>query len=142
MKQLVPFAVIIILIGAVMFFLQDDYEGPFGPDYRSEASDSFWDAVLYVEEDNGEYDIGVRLEANEETINPEDVEAIEFFVDSSTIGFFYQDLDVDDFDGTVDYSESCSACENLTHIEARVLVNWSDQETRSSQYQFSLVLDD
>lgn len=142
MKQLVPFAVIILLIGAVIFFMQDDYEGPFGPDYSSEASDSFWDAVLYVNEDNGEFDIGIRLELIAENINPENIEAIEIFVDSSAIGFFYQELELDEFDGTVDYSEPCSACENISQIEARVLVNWSDQETRSSQYQFSLSLDE
>lgn len=125
-----------------MYFMQDDYEGPFNPEYRSSSSDDFWNAVLYVDEDNDEYKIGVRLEHNEETINPEDIEAIEFFVDSSTIGFFYQELELADFDGTVDYSEECLPCANLNQIEARVLVNWRGEESRSAQYQFSLNLDD
>lgn len=125
-----------------MFFMQDDYEGPFSPDYSSESSDSFWDAVLYVNEENEDYEIGVRLEHNEEAINPDEIEAIEFFVDSSTIGFSHQELELTDFDGTLDYSEPCAACGNLSQIEARILVNWRGEENRSAQYQFSLNLDE
>ncbi|WP_147804143.1 hypothetical protein [Alkalicoccus halolimnae] len=143
MKQLIPFVVIIAIVAAVMFFLQDDYEGPFSPDYRSEASDSFWDAALYINEADEGYEVGVRLEHNDETINPDDIEALEFFVDSSNVSFFYQELELEDFDGTVNYSEMCTHCENLTQLEARVLVNWQDSEmTRSTQYQFSILLDE
>ncbi|WP_142393254.1 hypothetical protein [Alkalicoccus urumqiensis] len=141
MKQFIPFIIIAAVIGAALFLFQDEYEGPFRPDYSSSASNSFWDASLYVMEEGGEYEIGLRLEASDE-IDVEEIEAVEFFVDSSAVSFYFQDLETESFDGVIDYSEPCSVCSQTNHIEARALVNWRAETTNTSQFQFSLDLDE
>ncbi|CAM3902580.1 hypothetical protein [Alkalicoccus chagannorensis] len=138
MKQMLPFLIIIALIGGVVFWMQDDYEGPFQPDHEDASETEDWEAVFYIDEaDSGETMMGLRLEAGE-NVTVEEVQSIEFFVDSAVKGFFYQNLELDDFDGTIDYSEPCPACENTSSVSGRALLNWDDGETHSSQLQFRI----
>ncbi|TVP81437.1 MAG: hypothetical protein EA344_13050 [Alkalicoccus sp.] len=143
MKQIIPFILIAGIVAAAVFFLRDDYEETFQPDHRSEASDSYWTAILYANEDGEEYEAGIRLEHNEETIIPEEIEAVEVYVDSSNFSIYYEESDMDDFEGTIDYSEGCGRCSGLAQLDARVFVSWQTaEESRSSQYQLSLMLNE
>jgi hypothetical protein len=143
MKQIIPFILIAGIVAAAVFFLRDDYEEAFQPDHRSEASDSYWTAILYANEDEEDYEAGIRLEHNEETITPEDIEAVEVYVDSSNFSIYYEESDMEDFEGTIDYSEVCVRCSGLSQLDARVFVSWQTaEENRSSQYQLSLMLNE
>ncbi|NJP37791.1 hypothetical protein [Alkalicoccus luteus] len=144
MKQVLPFILISVVVGALLYFLQDDYEGPFDPDHRSDASDAYWDAVLFVEGEDEEAEIGFRLSpAEDREFDPASIDMLEVFVDSSNVSFYFQDLDMEEFEEELIHRETCTVCSSVSQIEARMLVNWrEDGETRSSQYQFSLVLEE
>ncbi|WP_146159158.1 hypothetical protein [Alkalicoccus saliphilus] len=143
MKQIIPFILIAGIVAAAVFFLRDDYEETFQPDHRSEASDSYWTAILYANEDEEDYEVGIRLEHNEETITPDEIEAVEVYVDSSNFSIYYEESDMDNFEGTIDYSEVCTRCSGLPQLDARVFVSWQTaEENRSSQYQLSLMLNE
>ncbi len=144
MKQVLPFILISAVVGALLYFLQDDYEGPFDPDHRSDASDAYWDAVLFVEREGDEAEIGFRLSPAEDSeFEPDSIDMLEVFVDSSNVSFYFQDLEMDSFEDELIHREACSVCSSASQIEARMLVNWREEgETRSSQYQFSLMLEE
>ncbi len=91
-----------------MFFMNDDYEiEEFEPTMSMEQHTRTWDISLFVEEVDDDLEIGLKLDAKDEEM---ELEAIEFFLISMSEGIFYQDLEVENFDGTIQYAELCTFC--------------------------------
>ncbi|MBU9710201.1 hypothetical protein [Evansella tamaricis] len=129
MKQLFPFILIAAIIGGVMFFMNDDYEKDrFEPVNSIETISVDWVATLFVDDTHLEVPtLGVRLESRKDDM---DLEAIEFFLESERGGFYYQDLNVQQFNGEISYSEPCEFCDQTDSIYSyvNVQVHWKEQD--------------
>lgn len=138
MKQIVPFILIAVIVAGAMFFLNDSYEEErIDPFYTYEESSMYWKYKIYLEEvvDEEAPEIGVRLEFLEEE-KAEEIDALEFFVDTQQGGFYFQDLDIEEFDGVITYSELCDFCEKLEEIPtyANLIISWRQQGELHSDY--------
>ncbi|MCD8510243.1 MAG: hypothetical protein LRY73_10460 [Bacillus sp. (in: Bacteria)] len=127
MKQFLPFILIAIIVGGAMFILSDSYEEErLDTFYTYEGSTEFWQYDIFMQDGKeGATEIGVQLQfLIEEAF--EEMEAYEFFVDTPYGGFFFQDLDVTDFDGKITYTETCEFCELVTerNVYGNMMVNW------------------
>ncbi|PYZ92433.1 hypothetical protein CR194_16530 [Salipaludibacillus keqinensis] len=148
MKQMIPFLVIGVIVAGAMFLLRDEYEEPFQPDLSDEVTQNDWNAIFFINDiENDVAEVGLRLTFINEDLEPDEIDALEFFVefdDTELNGFFYQDLEVEQFDGTVKHGEECQECsENLGEkIVASAVVNWrANGETKTEQFHFGLVTD-
>lgn len=140
MKQLMPFLVIALLIGAVMYMMQDDYEGPDYADVKADIDVADWQVTYYINDIAKDEPVhGVEAEwTSEESI--EGLSSLELFVVSSSGSFYMQDLDVNDFDGTIRHEEVCSDCNGQgEEINGRILINWSDQEQTEMEHENFLI---
>ncbi|WP_280770124.1 hypothetical protein [Salipaludibacillus daqingensis] len=142
MKHIIPFVLIGLIVVGVMIFLQDDYAEPFRPDLSDEMTKNDWIATFYINDlESEDATIGVKLDYSNENISIEDMEAIEFFVETEVGGFFFQDLQITDFDGEIAHEEECEQCQDFSgeEIHATAIVNWRvNGETKTEHYQFQL----
>src|SRR5699024_9231040 len=99
----------------------------------TESTESlFWEVTFFLEngEDEGEYDLGVKLKPTDDEW---DIEAVEFFFHSPYGSLNYQDLDIQNFEGEITYSEPCPYCtfykeeigaEMFGDFYADITINW------------------
>ncbi|MDG5786280.1 hypothetical protein QA612_02175 [Evansella sp. AB-P1] len=143
MKQFIPFLVIAVIVGGAMLFLGDSYEEEsFEPFSTQERWSQYWDMTIFLEESSEDLpNLGVHLEFERDDVV---IDAIEFFVNTDHGGFFYQDLEMDEFEETILYSELCDFCEELESddVDGVLMMNWrQDGEIRSEFFHFRLPLD-
>lgn len=137
MKQFLPFIIIAVIVGGAMFILSDSYEEELLETfYTYDGRSEFWQYDIFLRGGKeGTTEIGVTLHfLHEEAFDA--MEAFEFFVDTPYGGFFYQDLDVTDFDGKISYTEECGFCELVTepNIYGNMIVNWRGENQIVSDY--------
>lgn len=148
MKQMMPFLLIVVIVAGALIFLRDDYEESFDPDLSHEITTEHWRATLFMNDwDTEEAQLGLKLEYINEEADSEGFEMVEFFVESVDLpvdGVFYQDLELEAFDGTVVYEQPCEECAELEggSVGAFVRVNWLNEETFTEQFEFQLQLDE
>ncbi|SES38244.1 hypothetical protein [Salisediminibacterium halotolerans] len=144
MKQVMPFIVIVILIGTVMYVMQDDYEGPDYADIKTDVEIPGWTITYYINDiAHDEPMHGVEAERTEDNGDFDTMKSLELFLVSSEGSFYIQDLEVEDFDGTVRHEEVCSGCGQDEHINGRVMINWNDQTNTHMEYEtFAIEIND
>ncbi|WP_026690840.1 hypothetical protein [Alteribacter aurantiacus] len=111
MKQYIPLLVIAAIIGGALLVFQEPKEEP-EPDWSS-TTDYFdipWAFTMFANYEEEELELGFTAEYTEDNAN--EIEAFETFVTVyGPLGsFYYQDLDMDDFDGVITYKEVCDFC--------------------------------
>ncbi|RNA67167.1 hypothetical protein [Alteribacter keqinensis] len=146
MKQLLPLVIIAALIAGAMIFFQDPEEER-EPDWsrNSAMAGSPWSFTMYAHYGD-EPEIGFTAEfINEEEW--ETIEAVEVFIATHEPpgGLYYQDLDVENFEGTLTYQEPCSFCDmeeafyDTMTTYATVKVAWqADGEVYDHFHHFQL----
>ncbi|MDQ0258035.1 hypothetical protein J2S74_005498 [Evansella vedderi] len=131
MKQFFPFILIAGIVGAAMFFLSDNYEEErFDPYYSFEERSMYWEYTVFLEDVSEEVpEIGVRLHFINEN-KKRDINALEFFVETDYGGFYYQDLDINDFNGEIIYTEPCDFClsNGRLNVYGNIYINWREND--------------
>lgn len=140
LKQLLPLLLIGLIIGGVVWFMQDDYEPPFEPAYFDEVNKEDWRMRFFLDPDDDGLQIGIQLNWEGESRGADELEKLEFFVNHGTGSFYYQDLDVQEFEGELIHRELCEAClDESGRLEASIMMNWRTAgETESIFHQFVL----
>jgi len=140
MKHMMPFILIALIVAGAMIFLQDDYEEPFRTDLKSEVEKNDWVAIFFINDiESEDASVGIKLDYNNEDTSPENIEALEFFVETKVGDFFFQDLEIEDFDGEMIYEERCESCidQGLEDIYGTAIVNWRiNDETMTEHFSF------
>ncbi|MCE7792219.1 hypothetical protein K8O68_07240 [Salipaludibacillus sp. CUR1] len=144
MKQIMPFILIGLIVAGVMFFMRDDYEEPFRPELSDEVTESHWTATFFINDIGSDSaETGLRLESNNEQMTSEEITAIEFFAETDVGGFFYQDLELEDFNGVLLHEEACEACGQIEGetVQASAVVNWRESgETKTEHFNFRVLI--
>ncbi|SDY34842.1 hypothetical protein SAMN05421736_1011021 [Evansella caseinilytica] len=125
MKQVLPLMLIAIIVGGALFFLSDSYEEErFLPEWSNIQTTENWEVTLFFNEIHSDTpEIGVRLEL---LSGDHEIAALEFFMETWHGGFYYQDLTMNNFDGTVIYSENCQFCtgDEPEYGYGNLVLNW------------------
>ncbi|AOM83629.1 hypothetical protein BBEV_2288 [Salisediminibacterium beveridgei] len=140
MKQLLPLLFIALMIGGVVWFMQDEYEPPFEPAYYDEVNEEGWQMRFFLDPEDDEVHIGIQLNYEGDTFEPDQLEKLEFFVNHETGSFYYQDLDVEGFAGELIHKEVCDAClDESGRLVGSMMINWQmNGEAESVFHQFVL----
>ncbi|UTR09065.1 hypothetical protein MM300_14165 [Evansella sp. LMS18] len=146
MKQIIPFIIIAALIGGAMFFLNDDYqEAAFDPGWTNEQSVADWDITLFLENGPGsDREIGFMLEYAGLAEDP-DIDALEVFVLTEYGSFFYQELDIEEFNKEIIYSVPCDFCDEAerSYTNTNIMLNWRQNgHTRQEYTEMNLYLEE
>ncbi|WP_078597505.1 hypothetical protein [Evansella clarkii] len=146
MKQILPFILIAVLVGGAMFFLNDDYEeAAFDPDWTDERSIAGWDMTLFLNNGSGkDQEIGFKLEYAGLAEEP-NIEALEVFVVTEHGTFFYQDLDIEEFNKEIIYSVPCDFCSEAegSYSYTEIILNWRQTGyTRQEYFDMNLYVEE
>lgn len=142
MKHILPLLLIGGIVLGVVFFLEDDYEEPFNTDLTDEDTSDDWTATFFLKELSSEDpEIGVRLEHISTNLQPESVTDLEIFIEGSLGDLYFQSLEIEDFTGTITFSEVCERCAEFRGepVEVTARFNWRDEAGVSTDnYYFQL----
>ncbi|QKS70631.1 hypothetical protein FLK61_28210 [Paenalkalicoccus suaedae] len=140
MKHILPLGLIGLIIIGVLYFLQDDYPRPLEADFAQAISDQDFTATFFIDGAGEEREIGLRLDL-QDMRRMNTISELEFFVDGIATTFYYQDLVMNEFNGSVTKRQSCLCEEN--DYRPIVRVNFKERgEVYSATYSFNLQIEE
>ena len=120
-----------------MFFLSDEYEQVSSNAYwTDEQSTRDWKATISLYNVDEEIpEIGIRLEYLRD-LEQFNIDDIEFFVNTDVGGFFFQDLEMENFDGEIYYTQPCEICANTEgyYLYTNISINWRQNAQKYNDY--------